>query len=100
MTDRLRMDQPSAYHIVVQGHLDTTYADWLEGMLVVLTRDQQQQPVTILTGQLLDQAALIGVLRSLYNLRFPVLFVKWLQWNSDFVIENQIVQGEHSHEDD
>lgn len=99
MTDRLRMDQPSAYQIVVQGHLDTTYADWVEGMAVVQTRDEQQRPITVLTGGLLDQSALIGVLRSLYNLRFPVLLVKWLHWNSDSVIENHITQGEHSHED-
>lgn len=93
------MDEPSAYCIAVQGHLDTTYADWLEGMAVALTHDDQRQPVTILTGELLDQSALIGVLRSLYNLRFPVLFVKWLHWNSGFFAFNQTALGEHSYED-
>ncbi len=78
MTVRLHMDEPSVYCIVVQGHLDTTYADWLEGMQVDLNFNQEQQPVTILTGQLLDQAALIGVLRSLYNRRLPVMSVEWL----------------------
>ena len=98
MTDRLHMDKPGAYCIVVQGQLDTTYVDWLEGMSVTHTHDDQQQPITLLIGELLDQAALIGVLRSLYNLRFPVLFVKWLHWNS--VDVSYILQGEPFNEND
>ena len=92
------MDEPSTYCIVVQGQLDTTYVDWLEGMSVTHTHDGRQQPITMLIGELLDQAALIGVLRSLYNLRFPVLFVKWLHWNSADV--SHILQGEPFNEND
>ena len=92
------MDKPGAYCIVVQGQLDTTYVDWLEGMSVTHMHDGQQQPITMLIGELLDQAALIGVLRSLYNLRFPVLFVKWLHWNSADV--SYTPQGEPFNEND
>jgi hypothetical protein len=97
MTDRLHMDQPSTYLIVVQGHLNTAYTDWLEGMVCAHAYDDQLEPITILTGELLDQAALIGVLRSLYNLQFPVLYVKYQQ--SRFAIDHLMTQGDPSHED-
>jgi hypothetical protein len=97
MTDRLRMDQPSAYRIVVQGHLSTNYLDWLEGMTFTHAYDDRLQPITILTGELLDQAALIGVLRSLFNRQHPVLYVKYQPYSSH--TEQLNAQGDHSHED-
>lgn len=97
MTDRLHMDQPSVYTIVVQGHLGTSYSDWLEGMTFAHAYDDQLHPVTVLTGELLDQAALIGVLRSLFNLQHPVLYVKCQPCY--ITIDHLNPQGDSSHED-
>ena len=99
VTERLHIDEPSSYCIAVQGHLDAAHVDWLEGLRVDLTHDANQQPVTLLIGELLDQAALIGVLRSLYNLHFPVVYIQWLNWNSDFITNHLTSQGERFNED-
>ena len=72
------MDEPGPYRIVVQGHLNAAAIDWLEGMSLSTRYDDFQQPITILTGELIDQSALIGVIRSLYNLHTPVLLVEYL----------------------
>jgi hypothetical protein len=37
-------------------------------------------PVTILTGRVVDQAALLGVLNNAYDLGFPLLSVECLGW--------------------
>jgi hypothetical protein len=37
--------------------------------------------VTILKGRLVDQAALLGVLNNAYDLGFPLLSVKCLEWD-------------------
>jgi hypothetical protein len=36
-------------------------------------------PVTTLTGRLVDQAALFGVLNNVYDMGFPLLSVEWLK---------------------
>jgi hypothetical protein len=72
------MDDPGPYRIVVQGHLSAASADWLEGMRLVSGFDEYHHPITTLSGELIDQAALIGVMRSLYNLHAPVLSVEYL----------------------
>jgi hypothetical protein len=36
------------------------------------------EPVTILTGELVDQAAVLGVLNVLYNLRLPLISVDYI----------------------
>jgi hypothetical protein len=74
----LRIDDSGSYRIVVQGHLSAASADWLEGMSLRTDYDEDHHPITILSGELIDQAALIGVIRSLYNLRTPVLSVEYL----------------------
>jgi hypothetical protein len=42
-------------------------------MQVTETRGSDGQPETILVGRLADQAALSGILNSLYELHMPVL---------------------------
>lgn len=74
----LHMDDPGPYRIVVQGHLSAASADWLEGLSFVADYDEFHHPITILSGELIDQAALIGVIRSLYNLHAPVLLVEYV----------------------
>jgi hypothetical protein len=53
----------------------------LGGMSVTYQEKEAQgdQVISILYGPLPDQAALFGVLNSLYNARFPILFVRYLR---------------------
>ena len=59
------------YEIHVRGHLDSTWSDWLEGMEAKLLDNGEM----ILSGTLVDQAALMGVLNKLNRLNLTLLSV-------------------------
>ena len=71
-----KLSTPSTYRIRVQGHLDSIWFDRLGGMSVSLEASAEKHKITILNGHLPDQAALIGVLNTLYDLHFPLLSVE------------------------
>jgi hypothetical protein len=50
--------------IRVKGHIDREWSNWVGGLLIGYT----DQGETILTGQLMDQAALYGLIERLSNL--------------------------------
>ncbi len=62
--------------IQVRGVLDESLSERLGGMKITTDRSDEQQPVTTLEGFLRDQAALSGVLNTLYELHVPVLAVE------------------------
>jgi hypothetical protein len=62
------------YVILVHGALERAYSDRLSGMAIAVC-ETPAGPRTILAGVLVDQAALQGVLKSLYELGLPVLAV-------------------------
>ena len=68
MTDAqwLKLDQPAEYEITVQGLVSDRWEDWLGDMARMTTGDQGLA-VTTLTGTVADQAALMGLLQTLYN---------------------------------
>jgi len=72
-------DSSATYQIIVQGRIDSTWSDRLEGMTICLTMVEAGPPVTTLEGKLSDQAALAGVLNTLYELHLPVILVKRLE---------------------
>jgi hypothetical protein len=71
-------DCPATYKLIVQGWIDHTWSDRLEGMTICQASMEGGSPVTILEGELSDQAALAGVLNSIYELHLAVLSVKRL----------------------
>ncbi len=62
------------------GILDESFSERLCGLSIGNTEPDQKagKPVVTLTGQLADQAALLGVLQALYNMRMPLLAVEYL----------------------
>ncbi len=74
-------DQPGIYAIHIAGRVDKSWSDRLGGLSVTYQEDEAQDtdPVSILYGWLPDQAALFGVLNTLYNARFPLLLVSYLR---------------------
>jgi len=74
----LPFDCSAIYQITVQGRIDPNWSDRLEGMTICLATAEVRTPVTTLEGELSDQAALAGVLNTLYELHLPVLLVKRL----------------------
>jgi len=69
-------DEPVSYQIQVQGHLSQAWADYL-GKMDVSVSSQGEQAVTTLSGQVMDQAALMGLLNGLYDLGFSLLSVEY-----------------------
>lgn len=63
--------QPPVYQIRIKGHLDPQWADWFDGLTVTLEATGE----TLLTGPVVDQAALHGVLKKVRDLGMPLLSV-------------------------
>jgi hypothetical protein len=74
----LTLDTPATYRIRVKGYLDSTWSDRLGGLAITSTSQDDGSTVTTLHGELLDQAALAGVLSALYNLQLPLLSVDYV----------------------
>jgi hypothetical protein len=63
--------EPLAYQIRVKGHLSRQWTDWF-GSLTVILEDNGD---TLLTGPVVDQAALHGLLRKVRDLGMPLVSV-------------------------
>ncbi len=62
---------PASYRIRVKGQLGPEWSEWFGGMSI--TCDDPNE--TTLTGQVLDQAALYGILNQIQALGLPLLSV-------------------------
>ena len=80
---QLRRDTPATYRIRIQGTLAESWSEYLNNMAITSARAVEGAPVTILTGRLVDQAALLGVLNNAYDLGFPLLSVECLEWDQE-----------------
>ena len=75
------MDKPQnhksqPYQIKVLGSLDESWAEWFLGLSVKTEKDAQGNTVTTLSGQIIDQSELRGILIKLWNLNLSLLSVK------------------------
>jgi len=66
---------PARYRICVQGYLGPEWAAWFGG----LTLSWEEPDRTILSGQIIDQAALHGILNAIRDLGLPLLEVRRLE---------------------
>ena len=71
---RHNLYRPVTYQIKVPGELDKSWSGWAGGMMITISSEGDDPPVTILSGKL-DQAALQSLLRRLYSLGFPLISV-------------------------
>src|SRR3989449_8113938 len=63
--------QPTVYQIRIKGHLGRQWTDWFGGLTITL----EDNGDTLLTGSVVDQAALHGVLRKVRDVGVPLLSV-------------------------
>jgi hypothetical protein len=63
--------QPTVYQIRIKGHLGRHWTDWFGGLTITALDNGE----TLLTGPVIDQAALHGVLKKVRDLGMPLLSV-------------------------
>jgi hypothetical protein len=74
---KLQVDQPAMYTIQVQGRVADHRAESFTPLMLTVELDDEHNPVSTLQGVTADQAALHGLLRTLYSLGLPLLLVRW-----------------------
>jgi hypothetical protein len=63
--------EPMIYQIRIKGHLGRQWTDWFENLSIT----HEDNGDTLLTGPVVDQAALHGLLRGIRDLGMPLLSV-------------------------
>lgn len=86
--DRMSHDRPAYYRIYVQGDVD---AHWLRDYYDLRTEhvSRTDMPdVTVLTGELVDQAALVGVLCLVHDYGLPILTLECFPYHDESFAES------------
>ena len=70
-------DRPKVFQIRIQGHLSQQWQYWFEGLILTLEEDGN----TLLSGSVVDQSALHGILKKIRDLGMPLLSVNCVDSN-------------------
>jgi hypothetical protein len=63
------------YQICIKGHINSDWAEWLQNFQI----KHKRNGISVLTGQIIDQAALQGLLNQLFDLGIIVLSMKRIE---------------------
>jgi hypothetical protein len=66
---------PGRYEIRLQGHLDSRWAAWFDGLAI----DRCSDGTTIIHGPVADQAALHGLIQKTRDLGLPLISVTFAE---------------------
>jgi hypothetical protein len=69
--------QSTVYQVRIKGHLDAQWTDWFEDLTITL----EENGDTLLTGPVIDQAALYGLLKKIRDLGIPLISVNRVETN-------------------
>ena len=73
--DQSTKSEPIVYQIRIEGHLGHPWANWFGGLTITL----EENGDTLVTGPVVDQAALFGFLRKVRDLGMPLVSVHCLE---------------------
>ena len=71
--------KPAVYKIKVLGDLNASWTERLGGLQINVQKSGDKGPVSVLIGQMNDQAALSGVLNTLYENHLTIISVNMLE---------------------
>ena len=77
MAEVIDSSQPTIYQIRVRSHLGSEWTDWFEGLTITLEEDGN----TLLTGPVIDQAALYGLIKKVRDLGMTLISLNPVQPN-------------------
>ncbi len=82
---------PSYYEICIKGRLSEQATIWFEDMTLTIN-EETSPPQTIISGHIVDQAALYGLISRIRDLGLTLLSVKHI--NKEDEIESQALKGD------
>ncbi len=65
------MDRPYVYEIWVEGYLTERWSDWFEGLAI----RNEPEGETVLSGLIIDQSSLFGILAKIHALHLVLVRV-------------------------
>ena len=72
-------DLSKVFQIRIQGHLSQQWMDWFAGLIIT----QEEDGNTLLSGPVVDQSALHGILKRIRDLGVPLLSVNSVDRNQE-----------------
>ena len=75
MAEVIDANQPLFYQIKVKSHLSSDWTDWFEGLTITPEEDGD----TLLTGPVIDQAALYGLIKKVRDLGMTLISLNPVQ---------------------
>ena len=77
MAEVIDLNRPTIYQIRVKSHLSSDWTDWFEGLTITPEEDGD----TLLTGPVVDQAALYGLIKKVRDLGMTLISLNPVQFN-------------------
>ena len=100
----MNMESTEVYQIKVRGKLNARWSDWFGGMVIVYEVGSDGLPVTTITGSVIDQAALYGVLWKLRDMNLKLISVTPIEMDSkdqvSIACKRRTKKGKGDDEDD
>ena len=74
-TNTAGQHEPCSYEIRLQGRLDARWSTWFDSMTLTTETDTRDGTLTVLSGPVVDQAALHGLIARLRDVGLPLISV-------------------------
>ena len=78
-------DAKKTYQIKLSGTLDQRWVGWFDGMQISTKMTENGNPITVLTGPVIDQVALRGLLTKIWDLNMDLIAVQRKEDCSDTI---------------
>lgn len=75
LNPKIDSNQPITYQVRIKGHLGSQWANWFEGFTITLENNGD----TLLTGPVVDQAALYGLVKRVRDMGMPLVSLTQVQ---------------------